>query len=394
MKKSIVFALNKTNKNSIKALCGAFEKSGIVPEAIFAKSPEDIKDLRGKALIIFSFTTPDILLNRKAISKWMEYAEKSIKVAGGPHPSGDPIKTLDMGFDYVFIGEGEESFPEAVKRFMKGEDFDGVPGFFRKGLKVSKGKKVDLDDFPPVSFHYSRLGAIEIMRGCPHGCKFCQTSYLFGKNVRERSVENTLYWVKKIFQKGIKDIRFIAPDAFSYGGTSNAMERLLEGARNILKENGKLFFGTFPSEVRPESVTREKINLVKRFCDNKRIGIGAQSGSRRILDISRRGHTPDDVVNAVEIIRGEGLDVYVDFIFGLPYETEKDEEETIRLIKELVRLGAKIHGHTFMPLSGTPYAKKRPGKLSERIKKLMGDLTSKGMAFGKWSYQERIFSGY
>ncbi len=389
MGKKIIFLINKHNKNSVKSLCASLEKAGVLPEIEFTKDVRKIKD--SNALVLFSLSTPYVIQKRGWLEETLKKLNGAVKIAGGPHPSGDPRGTLEMGFDYVFIGEGEKSFPEIVKRFLDGKPLEGIKGLYKKGIKVSRGEKIRLDSYPPVSIHYRRLGAIEIARGCPHGCKFCQTSYLFGRDVRERSVENTIFWVKRIFSEGIRDIRFIAPDAFSYGGSPETIEKLLVKARDVVGSRGKIYFGTFPSEVRPESVKKEIVELVKRLCDNKRIGIGAQSGSDRILRATSRGHTPDDVIEAVEIIRKEGLDVYVDFIFGLPGETEEDEKETIKLIKELAKLGAYIHGHTFMPLSGTPYYRKKPGTLSPKIRKLMGELASKGIAFGKWEHQEKVY---
>lgn len=50
-------------------------------------------------------------------------------VAGGPHASGDARGTLAMGFDYVFIGEGEYSFTQFLHRLMEERrDVQDIPG--------------------------------------------------------------------------------------------------------------------------------------------------------------------------------------------------------------------------------------------------------------------------
>ncbi len=392
--RSIVFILNKSNKNSIKALAGALEKEGIKsPFVYFASNPEELDRIPGDRLLAFSFTTFHLLWRWKEIRRFIEKKRPGdITIAGGPHPSGDPLGCLSLGFDYVFIGEGEKGFSEMAKVFLEEGSIKPVNGLFSKDLKVTKGERIDLNNYPPISPYYSRLGAIEISRGCRYRCKFCQTSYLFGRDVRERSVDNTLYWVEVLHKSGIRDIRFISPNAFEYGGGPEGIERLLKGVRKIIGKNGRVFFGTFPSEVRPESVSEDILDIISSFCDNKKIGIGAQTGSDRLLEIIGRGHTRDDVLKAVNIAVKKGFQVYVDFIFGLPYENDEDEKETIKLILELVDMGAFIHGHTFMPLPGTPFSRKKPGKLSKKIKKLMGSLSKKGLAFGKWDHQERVFT--
>ena len=295
--------------------------------------------------------------------------------------------TLDFGFDGVFVGEGEEGVVDMAKSFLEGKP-PKAKGLVLKGDRVSKAPRVDINRFPSISPRFRRLGAVEITRGCKSACKFCQTSYLFGKDPRHRSVDLVLSEIEVLFSCGIRDIRFISPDAFSYPW----VEELLKGARRIVGKKGRIFFGSFPSEVRPDSVKKEVVELVKVYCDNKRIGVGAQTGSDRLLDLIGRGHTRSDVIKAVHLLKEFGFDVYVDFIFGLPYETERDERETIDLIELLADMGVKIHGHTFMPLPGTPFSRKKPGVLSRRIREVMGKLSRDGMAFGSWDYQEKIFS--
>ncbi len=387
--KNLVFVLGRQNKNSIKALCAALEVSDFPEDLVkFVRDPWDLEGIPGDRLVLFSFTTPYFLQRSGFLKEFLSRRRKGdLFIAGGPHPSGDPLGTLDFGFDGVFVGEGEEGIVDMAKGFLEGE-LPGIKGLVLKGGRVSKAPRVDINRFPSISPRFKRLGALEITRGCKSACKFCQTSYLFGRDPRHRSLDMVLSEVETLFSCGIRDIRFISPDAFSYPW----IEGLLKGARGIVGKRGKIFFGSFPSEVRPDSVKKEVVELVKAYCDNKRIGIGAQTGSDRLLKLIGRGHTREDVIRAVNLLKGFGFEVYVDFIFGLPYETEEDEKETISLINFLAGRGVRIHGHTFMPLPGTPFSRKKPGTLSKRIKEVMGKLSREGIAFGSWDYQERIFS--
>jgi len=120
------------------------------------------------------------------------------------------------------------------------------------------------------------------------------------------------------------------------------------------KEN--TFFGSFPSEVRPGSVSKEGMALVTKYCANDNIVIGAQSGSPRMLQLIHRGHTVEEVFESAEIIVAAGLKCIVDFIFGLPEETSEDRELTVAAIRRLTKMGATINSHFFYPLPGTPLA--------------------------------------
>jgi radical SAM superfamily enzyme YgiQ (UPF0313 family) len=146
--------------------------------------------------------------------------------------------------------------------------------------------------------------------------------------------------------------------------------------------------GTFPSEVRPEFVTKDAVDLVRRFCANDNITLGAQSGSDAMLGKIHRGLDADAVVSAAQLIRNAGLIPNVDFIFGLPGETDWDRAATFRMIEELKKIGAKIHTHAFLPLAGTPMQRETPSTIDGVSRRKLELLETGGAAFGSWKRQE------
>ena len=82
--------------------------------------------------------------------------------------------------------------------------------------------------------------------------------------------------------------------------------------------------------------------------------------------------------------------VDVDFIFGLPGETDEDVDETIKVMEKIVKLGGRIHTHTFLPLPGSPFENAPPGKISLKIKKFVFKICGKGRAYGDWLKQEKL----
>jgi radical SAM superfamily enzyme YgiQ (UPF0313 family) len=135
-------------------------------------------------------------------------------------------------------------------------------------------------------------------------------------------------------------------------------------------------------------VNREAVALVREFAANDNIFIGAQSGSRRMLDLCHRGNTVDDIYRAVELTLAGGLGANVDFIFGMPGENDEDRQQTRRMIADLAGLGARIHSHAFLPLAGTPWADASPGRIDEETLELLKHLTGKGQHFGQWRRQQ------
>jgi B12-binding domain/radical SAM domain protein len=400
---------HKLNRYSFNALIGAVEikKNLSSLPIIFANNVQELMEKIThlsknfhKVIIAFSLMTCQLFETQSLVSSLKRRFPQHIFIAGGPHPTGDPYSALDMGFDIVVRGEGELVLPVLLERLVLGMDYKDIPGVaFRENAKYivnPPGKKPDLNRYPPFAVKHKKFGPIEISRGCPWTCHFCQTPYIFGTQVRHRTIENICRYVKIMKDEGLTDIRFISPNAFMYGSKDgktlaiDAVEELLRSLREVLSNKGRIFFGTFPSEVRPESVTPETLRLVKKYCNNDNIVIGGQSGSERLLEYTHRGHGVEEIRQAVKLTIEFGLKANVDLIFGLPSETDQDVYDTLRLAKELTRMGARIHAHTFIPLVGTPFKDMPPGKIKYEVKKELEKLISKGKLYGQWRTQEVV----
>jgi B12-binding domain/radical SAM domain protein len=323
-------------------------------------------------------------------------------IAGGVHATAETEQTLRAGFDLVGVGEGEPLLLELLGRLVRGEDPRRTRGFARleEGRMVpqGRGEGVLLDTYPPFAAKHSKFGAIEITRGCIYACRFCQTPFMSKARFRHRSVENIAHWTRVLREAGKRDIRFITPTSMSYGSPDEsvnleAIERLLAAVREAMGPEGRVFYGTFPSEVRPEHVTPEALALLKRYVDNDNLIIGGQSGSERILQASHRGHDVETVVRAASLAVEAGFVPNVDFILGMPGEAPEDVRATLALMKRLADLGAKVHGHTFMPLPGTPYRDAPPGSVDDETRRELDRLASQGRLYGHWKQQVKLANG-
>lgn len=413
MQKEIAFIIyyHKDNKYSFNALIGALETDEIIDkiEIYYIKDKDilinNVKNLllnyKNVIIGISFFTTQlwDVYGLIKILKK--EYQSKTILIAGGPHPTGDPLGTLRMGFDIAFIGEGEETLIEFFHKIKNNENFRKINGIAylddkQELIYTEKRNPIELDKYPPFPIMNNKFGPIEITRGCPFFCYFCQTPYILGSKPRHRSIDSICKYVKIMKEKNLTDIRFISPNAFSYGSVDGKrlnipnLETLLFKIKEIIAPDGRLFLGSFPSEVRPEHVNEVTLDLIVKYASNDNIIIGAQSGSPNILELCHREHTVEDIYKAVELTLSKNIKANVDFIFGLPDETEEDIELTIKMIKYLSKKGARIHTHSFIPLPKTPFAKKEAARLNNKLKDLITELTSKSIAFGDWRKQENL----
>jgi radical SAM superfamily enzyme YgiQ (UPF0313 family) len=73
----------------------------------------------------------------------------------------------------------------------------------------------------------------------------------------------------------------------------------------------------------------------------------------------------------------------VDFIFGLPGETDDDRQRTRQVIRHLAdSYDARIDSHVFTPLPGTPLAHASPGRVDLATRRLVQYLVGRGNAAG------------
>lgn len=417
----------KTNGQSFNALLGALE---ILPcielwDIKLASEPTELLSLLAiehdnyeKIVVAISYRTaqlPDIESLVINLQSWRKKENSHvILIAGGPHPTGCPQHPLELGCDIVVVGEGEETFNEILERISLHKNYTDVQGIALLDQDIQEHNRIthsnsisikinpqrspcNLDIYPPFPLRLSALGPLEITRGCPHVCGFCQTPFLFGTQIRHRSIQTICQIIERLSKKGLRDLRFISPNLLAYGSsdgkTANipTLYLLFSSLRKILGPQCRMFLGSFPSEVRPEFITLETVAILKEFASNDNITLGAQSGSTAILQQCHRGHTVEQIYNAVKITQEAGFTTNVDFIFGLPGETHQDVQATMKLIRELVALGAKIHAHSFMPLPQTRFAncKSAPEILNEYFHAVQY-MIGQGKIFGAWQSQNRL----
>ncbi len=400
---SITIFYHKNTRNSFRAILGALEKYDLIDffDFYFPKNFDEFFEILEEkqkiykfSFVLFSLMTTQFIEWKRNLEKIKNY--KILKLAGGPHVFGLPFSLLDF-FDFLFYREGENSLPVFLKNFMENKNFKDTKGIIYKEdnkIFINKSKDfIDLNEFPVFSKKLGKYGPIEITRGCLFGCKYCEVSYFMGKNLRHRKIEMILEWVEELFKSKMRDIRFITPNAFSYGSYKkgeiniDAIYNLIYGVRKIIKKEGRIFFGSFPSEVRPDYINDDLMKIVKEFCDNKNIVIGCQSGSERVLEYIKRGHDLSSVINAVKIVKKYGFIPIVDFIIGFPEESEEDLKKTIEFSLKLMEKGCIVHFHYFMPLPATPFWKKKSRFIEKNFLKNLGKYTKEGKLFGSFEKQ-------
>lgn len=340
----------------------------------------------GPHLVCYSFMT----MQREVVAKEIielkrRYGDRVILIAGGSHCSGAPEDALALGFHHVVKGPGEAAIREVVRLWLEGQL-----------LPVAKvwetQAQVLLKDYPPFSYCLEVFSPVEITRGCPWQCGYCQTPKLWGNQVQHRPLQQLAEAMRYAVRKQRFRMQFLSPNAFCYGSTTlnqpepEAIEELMK--TTISSGMQRITFGMFPSEARPEYVTDEILAVVKRYCSNKSIQIGIQSASDRVLKQLHRGHTVAQGLAAVKLIHAFGFRPLVDLMFGFPGETEEEREATADLAEVLVRdYQAWVHLHWFLRLPGTALADAEVAPPTPKLLNNLERLESMGKVTGWWREQ-------
>jgi anaerobic magnesium-protoporphyrin IX monomethyl ester cyclase len=164
-------------------------------------------------------------------------------IVGGNHATAWPERWIGAGVDFVVVGEGEIPFRLLMEKLLAGNtDYDTVPSLFWKqsgairrssaslppyNLDASPFPKWDGFDLRPYGMGLStgRAAAVEISRGCPHRCDFCNINTFWNYKQRYKSVERVLAELRHLQAHGVSE--FIFTDD-NFGGNERQTVELLE----------------------------------------------------------------------------------------------------------------------------------------------------------------------
>ncbi len=184
----------------------------------------------------------------------------------------------------------------------------------------------------PITKENKRLKGLYIhIPFCLKKCSYC--SFFSVPTKSEETVDAVIDAIVKEAEERAKPL--IAPPYTLYigGGTPTAIgERLLKLIERILKILDHLPI-EFTVEANPATFSKNLLKGLKALGAN-RISIGVQSLNDRTLKLLGRAHTKEEALKAVDTALEVFENVNADIIFGVPYQKEKEVEETLKLLVE------------------------------------------------------------
>ena len=178
---------------------------------------------------------------------------------------------------------------------------------------------------------------VSIMEGCSKYCTYCVVPYTRGEEV-SRPMDDVLYEVAQLAEQGVREVNLLGQNVNAYRGPTHdgdicSFADLLRLVASIDGIDRLRFTTSHPLEFTDDiiAVYEDTPELVSF------LHLPVQSGSDRILTMMKRPHTAIEYKSIIRKLRKARPDIQIssDFIVGFPGETDKDFQDTMKLIRDV-----------------------------------------------------------
>jgi len=212
--------------------------------------------------------------------------------------------------------------------------------------EVAKDKKPVIDTSFPEIEKFDVLPAqqvkgvsafVSIMEGCSKYCTFCVVPYTRGEEV-SRPFDDIIAEVVAVAEKGVREVNLLGQNVNAYRGRTHDggeadLADLIELIAAIEGVDRIRFTTSHPVEF-----SQSLIDVYAKVPELvSHLHLPVQSGSDRILAAMKRGHMILEYKSKIRKLKAirPNLSMSSDFIIGFPGETEKDFQDTMKLISEI-----------------------------------------------------------
>ena len=299
------------------------------------------------------------------ISKKLKLRRPKIKqVIGGVHATLDAtvLKSL-TALDYAVRREGEM----AMLALVNGQEPSSISGVVsRNGLKLINdgdaevNKDIDSLPFPERDKFWGLTDEEKLtvdvsyicsIRGCPYRCNYCASPYMWKRDKTQfrspDSLISEMHYLKDNYWNRTKEFDYSASGNSSQKSSliieDNTIVYFVDDVFTVRKHRVKEILRRmidddlnmpWKCEARTDHLDEEICELLaKAGC--RRVKLGFESGSDRILKQIQKDETTDDMRRGANLLKQAGVPFTAYFMAGFPGETDKDLLQTIEFAQEL-----------------------------------------------------------
>ncbi len=257
---------------------------------------------------------------RNIIHKAIKANNNALVVVVGCYAQLSPetIATID-GVDLVINNRDKAKIVELVSKNIQG---------------ITSCSYKEMNEFSSAwSLDDRTRSFLKVQDGCDYFCSYCTIPKARGRS-RSDTIENVIKNAQNIVNQGVKEIILTGVNIGDFGRqTGESFYDLLVALHRV---NGLKRLRL--SSVEPNLLDDRIIELVKySSLLMPHFHIPLQCGTNRLLSAMNRKYTVEDFSAKIHTIRNLIPDAFIaiDLIVGVPEETEKDFDQTIKLIESL-----------------------------------------------------------
>jgi len=326
---SFKHALKFVNRKNNNPPLGLMTISSLLPEKWEKRlvdmniNPLKDSDIRWADMVFISAMDVQRASVHDVISRVKPFDRRII--AGGPLFTGE-YDQFPM-VDTFILNEGEITFPH----FLADLNSDANVKRVYETKEFADMKTSPLPDLSLINMRQYECMSLQVSRGCPFHCEFCNVTALLGHIPRTKSVAQIIAELDQLYNAGWRHNVFIVDDNF-IGNKKFLKEELLPAM--IKWHQGKSGFNFITEASINLADDPDLMRLMTRagFVD---VFIGIETPNESSLfECNKKQNSNRDLINSINSIQNHGMQVMAGFIVGFDNDPPDIFERMISFIQE------------------------------------------------------------
>ncbi|MEA2016699.1 MAG: DUF4070 domain-containing protein [Actinomycetota bacterium] len=310
--------------------------------------------------------------SRRVINKVKKF--KKPIVVGGPLFTTGWEEFTDA--DHLFLGEAEEIFHGFVDDLKNGK--------LKKMYSSSKFpdiKRTAIPDWSLINVKNYNTLCIQLSRGCPFDCEFCDVVLLNGRIPRTKSKEQLIYELEALYRRGWRAGVFFVDDNF-IGKKSALKKEFLPAIIEWQKKRNYPF--SFNTQASINLADDKKILDLMVEAGFTSVFVGIETpDSDSLKECGKSQNENRSLIDSVKIIQNAGMEVQAGFIVGFDHDNESIFQRQIDFIQQSGIVTAMVSVLNALP-------KTKLYKRLERTKRLVNNGTGNNTKFSSLNFKPKM----
>jgi len=320
-------ALSFINKKASLPPLGLLTVSSLLPET-WEKKLIDLnvsklknEDISNADIVLISSMIVQIKSAQEIIERVKSFGK--FIVAGGPLFSALFNDFPDV--DCFVLNEGEVTIPLFLKDFENSK----VKKVYKSGIRPDI-TKTPVPDWSLINMNDYASMPLQVSRGCPYSCDFCDIIVMNGRIPRVKNAEQVIAELDAIYNTGWRSSVFIVDDNFT--GNRKKVKLILKEIAGWMKKYHKPFTLSTESSI----TVADDIEIIDLLKESNFTGvfIGIETPEEESLKFcGKLQNTGKDLKEKVNILQRNGLEVRGGFIVGFDTDTINTFDKMIAFIQ-------------------------------------------------------------